>query len=139
MEISSGAPSLPSVRHEDEANEKQLLSPRRISRIVPLCSSIQEDLRLFDAHARRELAKAMLNAMDRIIAAGYGKKPPPLYKVKIPRARKGRLVREEDLEMPRRRGCQTAISFSVPDDLRLMQLWSDDVLSESIFQKCTHP
>jgi hypothetical protein len=56
---------------------------------------IQEDLKLFDAHARRETAKAMLNAMDRIIAAGYGKKKPPLYKVKIPRVRKGRLVRED--------------------------------------------
>jgi hypothetical protein len=41
---------------------------------------IQEDLKLFDAHARRELAKAMLNAMDRIIAAGYGKKRPPWTK-----------------------------------------------------------
>jgi hypothetical protein len=53
-----------------------------LARYSEFPTEIQEDLKLFDAHARRELAKAMLNAMDRIIAAGYGKKPPPLYKMK---------------------------------------------------------
>lgn len=41
-----------------------------------------ELLKRFDAMARRELAKWMLNCMERQIAAGRGKKLPPKYRPK---------------------------------------------------------
>ena len=43
----------------------------------------QEELRRFDALADREMARFMLNCIERKIAKSHGKKLPPKYRVKV--------------------------------------------------------
>ena len=43
----------------------------------------QEELRRFDALADREMARFMLNCIERKIAKAHGKKLPPKYRVKV--------------------------------------------------------
>ena len=46
---------------------------------------LRANLKAFEAAWKRELARAMRNAVERMLAAGSGRRLPPKYKMKLPR------------------------------------------------------
>ena len=56
-----------------------------MSRRLKTAEEMKADLQRFDAAFRREQAKVLHNAMERILAASQGRRLPAKYKVKLPR------------------------------------------------------
>jgi hypothetical protein len=61
-------------------------------RVPKTPEEMKEDLRNYDRACTREFNKAMVRLLERLVPPSKGKRRPPLYKKKLPRLTRTKLV-----------------------------------------------